>query len=194
MRVANLRRWRLFRNNPRFVKIGAAVRYQRADLETWVEKCGSCRRLWNIVSALTYTTVFAYTNQRDRSTNMIRLMGLLSLALTASSACSHHKQEPSLCLSADVSHSNTNLRIRNLNTFDWHEVWISVNPDEEWDGFEYSLPNLVAGSTVDLSLREFVREDGVAFEPENGGYFDGVIEANEGRYTKELRCDSEGKR
>ena len=36
MSVATLRRWRLFRQGPKFVKIGSAVRYKREDVETWL--------------------------------------------------------------------------------------------------------------------------------------------------------------
>lgn len=34
--VASLRRWRLFRTGPKYLKIGAAVRYRREDVETWL--------------------------------------------------------------------------------------------------------------------------------------------------------------
>ncbi len=39
MSVASVRRWRLFRTGPKFVKIGSAVRYRRQDVETWVDSC-----------------------------------------------------------------------------------------------------------------------------------------------------------
>jgi predicted DNA-binding transcriptional regulator AlpA len=35
--VATVRRWRLLRQGPRFLKIGAAVRYRPEDLSTWLE-------------------------------------------------------------------------------------------------------------------------------------------------------------
>jgi predicted DNA-binding transcriptional regulator AlpA len=35
--VSLLRRWRLLRNGPKFVKIGRAVRYKRGDVETWMD-------------------------------------------------------------------------------------------------------------------------------------------------------------
>lgn len=34
--VASVRRWRLRRVGPRYVKIGAAVRYRRSDIEAWL--------------------------------------------------------------------------------------------------------------------------------------------------------------
>jgi predicted DNA-binding transcriptional regulator AlpA len=34
--VASVRRWRLLRTGPKFVKIGAAVRYRREDVEKWL--------------------------------------------------------------------------------------------------------------------------------------------------------------
>ena len=37
MSVSTLRRWRLFRKGPKFVKIGSAVRYKRGDVESWVD-------------------------------------------------------------------------------------------------------------------------------------------------------------
>ena len=37
MRVTTLRRWRWAGRGPRFVKIGAAVRYDRADLSAFIE-------------------------------------------------------------------------------------------------------------------------------------------------------------
>ena len=37
MSVASVCRWRLFRTGPKFVKIGASVRYRRGDVETWLD-------------------------------------------------------------------------------------------------------------------------------------------------------------
>jgi predicted DNA-binding transcriptional regulator AlpA len=37
--VASVRRWRLFRTGPKYLKIGAAVRYRREDVETWLNSC-----------------------------------------------------------------------------------------------------------------------------------------------------------
>jgi excisionase family DNA binding protein len=37
--VATVRRWRLFRKGPRFVKIGSSVRYKRGDVEAWLNSC-----------------------------------------------------------------------------------------------------------------------------------------------------------
>jgi hypothetical protein len=34
--VASLRRWRLLRRGPAFLKVGALVRYQPEDLEAWL--------------------------------------------------------------------------------------------------------------------------------------------------------------
>jgi predicted DNA-binding transcriptional regulator AlpA len=39
MSVATVRRWRLFRTGPKFLKIGSAVRYRREDLEVWLKSC-----------------------------------------------------------------------------------------------------------------------------------------------------------
>ena len=35
--VASVRRWRLMHKGPRYLKIGASVRYRRADLQEWLE-------------------------------------------------------------------------------------------------------------------------------------------------------------
>jgi len=35
--VASVRRWRLFKQGPKFLKIGAAVRYRSADVSAWLE-------------------------------------------------------------------------------------------------------------------------------------------------------------
>jgi len=35
--VASVRRWRLFRQGPRYIKIGAAVRYKPADVSAWLD-------------------------------------------------------------------------------------------------------------------------------------------------------------
>jgi len=35
--LASLRRWRLMQRGPRFVKVGALVRYRPEDLEHWME-------------------------------------------------------------------------------------------------------------------------------------------------------------
>ena len=35
--VASVRRWRLLRQGPKYLKIGAAVRYKPEDIATWLE-------------------------------------------------------------------------------------------------------------------------------------------------------------
>ena len=35
--VASVRRWRLLRQGPQFVKIGAAVRYRPEDVSAWLQ-------------------------------------------------------------------------------------------------------------------------------------------------------------
>ncbi len=35
--VASVRRWRLFRLGPKFLKLGAAVRYKPEDVAAWLE-------------------------------------------------------------------------------------------------------------------------------------------------------------
>jgi predicted DNA-binding transcriptional regulator AlpA len=35
--VATVRRWRLLRQGPKYLKIGAAVRYRPADVSAWLE-------------------------------------------------------------------------------------------------------------------------------------------------------------
>jgi predicted DNA-binding transcriptional regulator AlpA len=35
--VASVRRWRLLRQGPTYIKIGAAVRYRPVDIDTWLE-------------------------------------------------------------------------------------------------------------------------------------------------------------
>jgi predicted DNA-binding transcriptional regulator AlpA len=35
--VASVRRWRLFRQGPKYLKIGAAVRYRPEDVAAWLE-------------------------------------------------------------------------------------------------------------------------------------------------------------
>ena len=35
--VASVRRWRLLRQGPKYIKIGAAVRYKPADIAAWLE-------------------------------------------------------------------------------------------------------------------------------------------------------------
>jgi len=37
--VASVRRWRLFRTGPKYLKIGAAVRYRREDVESCIDSC-----------------------------------------------------------------------------------------------------------------------------------------------------------
>jgi len=39
--VASVRRWRLLRQGPKYLKIGAAVRYRPEDVATWLEACPS---------------------------------------------------------------------------------------------------------------------------------------------------------
>jgi predicted DNA-binding transcriptional regulator AlpA len=35
--VASVRRWRLLRQGPKYIKIGAAVRYKPEDVSAWLE-------------------------------------------------------------------------------------------------------------------------------------------------------------
>ena len=35
--VASVRRWRLLRQGPKYLKIGAAVRYKTEDISAWLE-------------------------------------------------------------------------------------------------------------------------------------------------------------
>jgi predicted DNA-binding transcriptional regulator AlpA len=35
--VASVRRWRLFKQGPKYIKIGASVRYRAADVSAWLE-------------------------------------------------------------------------------------------------------------------------------------------------------------
>jgi len=35
--VASVRRWRLLRQGPKYLKIGAAVRYKSEDISAWLE-------------------------------------------------------------------------------------------------------------------------------------------------------------
>jgi predicted DNA-binding transcriptional regulator AlpA len=35
--VASVRRWRLLRQGPKYIKIGAAVRYKQEDILVWLE-------------------------------------------------------------------------------------------------------------------------------------------------------------
>ena len=35
--VASVRRWRLLRQGPKYIKIGAAVRYRPDDISAWLE-------------------------------------------------------------------------------------------------------------------------------------------------------------
>jgi len=48
MSVASVRRWRLFRTGPKYLKIGAAVRYERGDLEVWLNSCSTAESLENM--------------------------------------------------------------------------------------------------------------------------------------------------
>jgi predicted DNA-binding transcriptional regulator AlpA len=35
--VASVRRWRLFKSGPKYLKIGSAVRYRAEDVRAWLE-------------------------------------------------------------------------------------------------------------------------------------------------------------
>lgn len=35
--VASVRRWRLLRQGPKYIKIGASVRYRPKDVESWID-------------------------------------------------------------------------------------------------------------------------------------------------------------
>ena len=37
MSVASVRRWRLFNRGPKYIKLGAAVRYRPSDLAAWID-------------------------------------------------------------------------------------------------------------------------------------------------------------
>jgi predicted DNA-binding transcriptional regulator AlpA len=44
MSLASVRRWRLFREGPKFLKLGAAVRYKAEDISVWLKSrpTGGC--------------------------------------------------------------------------------------------------------------------------------------------------------
>lgn len=37
--VAAIRRWRLFKKGPKYLKIGSSVRYRKEDIESWLKIC-----------------------------------------------------------------------------------------------------------------------------------------------------------
>src|SRR5690242_19298497 len=39
MSVACVRKWRVRRKGPKFVKIGRSIRYKRGDVESWLDSC-----------------------------------------------------------------------------------------------------------------------------------------------------------
>ena len=41
MSLASVRRWRLVRQGPRYIKLGAAYRYKPEDVEAWLESLPS---------------------------------------------------------------------------------------------------------------------------------------------------------
>lgn len=43
MSVSLLRKWRMFRKGPNFVRIGRAVRYKRCDIEMWMDSLTGLR-------------------------------------------------------------------------------------------------------------------------------------------------------
>jgi predicted DNA-binding transcriptional regulator AlpA len=42
--LATVRRWRLFRRGPQYVKLGSAVRYRTQDLDAWLENLATGAR------------------------------------------------------------------------------------------------------------------------------------------------------
>ena len=44
--VASVRRWRLFRQGPKYLKLGSAVRYRPEDISAWLESrpSGGCHQ------------------------------------------------------------------------------------------------------------------------------------------------------
>ena len=47
--VATIRRWRLFGHGPKYIKIGAAVRYRAEDVSAWLNSCptGEIANAWH---------------------------------------------------------------------------------------------------------------------------------------------------
>jgi len=43
MSLGSLRKWRLFRKEPKLVKLGRAIRYRRTDVEAWLNSCPRVR-------------------------------------------------------------------------------------------------------------------------------------------------------
>jgi predicted DNA-binding transcriptional regulator AlpA len=41
--VSTVRRWRLIRKGPKFLKIGVCVRYRREEVQVWLESCPGMR-------------------------------------------------------------------------------------------------------------------------------------------------------
>ena len=43
-KIQTLQKWRLFGKGPVFLKIGASVRYDKADVDRWLDSCRAAER------------------------------------------------------------------------------------------------------------------------------------------------------
>jgi hypothetical protein len=123
--------------------------------------------------------------------HIARWTALLLIGLSV--GCSHKKKDEKvdrICLAAKIYQSGKNLVVQNLNSFDWNDVQISVNETTTFEGFQYSLPKIPSGATINVPLREFIRDDGMRFKVEDFVYRDGSIGAKEGLLMKDLHCDA----
>ena len=66
--LASVRRWRLERRGPAFVKVGALVRYRPEDLDTWAERASN----WWMPSKEP-TTLFGSSRRISREEIVLRI-------------------------------------------------------------------------------------------------------------------------
>jgi hypothetical protein len=122
---------------------------------------------------------------------------LPTLAFFSLSRCTPHtatKDENVLpCLAVQMVQVGSDLRISNLDAFDYHEVKITLNSTETFDGFKLSIPIITAKATVQLPLRDFITEDGLFFNSQERVYVEGSLTCKEGIYDKVV-CELLNKR
>lgn len=68
-------------------------------------------------------------------------------------------------LRADVRFTGTQFEIKNRDRTEWTDVRLQINGGLATSGYEFRLPSLAAGETIQIGALQFAKSDGTRFNP-----------------------------
>jgi hypothetical protein len=101
------------------------------------------------------------------SARILSLVAVVAVSLVPGCA-SHPKADAPICLTAEVSANDESLTIKNTGNRPWKDLAATFTEGgNESDEFKYNfgIDAVQPGATVLLSLKHFIREDGLRYDP-----------------------------